>query len=151
MKTWIEHQSEDGRFLTGYWEATPGSYRVRYAADEFIHLFEGRVTQTDNGQEPRSFSAGDSFVIEAGFDGIWKTEETVRKTFAIRVPWQDCGAAGRGAWSGPGAMPGPDLCARFRAAGPAARPEWASSPNRSDRDRSPGLPRPRADPPSASG
>lgn len=85
MKTWIEHQSEDGKYLTGYWEATPGSYRVRYDVDEFIHLFEGKVTLTDDGQAPRSFSAGDTFVIEAGFDGIWKTEETVRKAFAIRV------------------------------------------------------------------
>ncbi|MFC3568006.1 cupin domain-containing protein [Paracoccus sp. TOH] len=85
MKTWIENQSEDGKFLTGYWEATPGSYRVRYDVDEYIRIFEGKVTLTDNGQEPRSFGAGDTFVIEAGFDGIWKTEETVRKAFAIRV------------------------------------------------------------------
>ncbi len=85
MKTWIEHQTEDGKYLTGYWEATPGSYRVKYDVDEFIHMFEGKVTLINDGEEPRSFVAGDSFVIEAGFDGIWKTEETVRKAFAIRV------------------------------------------------------------------
>lgn len=85
MKTWIEHQTDDGKYLTGYWEATPGSYRVKYAVDEFIHMFEGRATLTHDGEEPRTFVAGDTFLIEAGFDGIWKTEETVRKTFAIRV------------------------------------------------------------------
>ena len=78
MRTWIEHQSEDGKYLTGYWEATPGSYRVKYEV-------EGRATLTDNGKEPQTFVAGDTFLIEAGFDGIWKTEETVRKAFAIRA------------------------------------------------------------------
>lgn len=85
MRTWIEHQSEDGKYLTGYWEATPGSYRVKYEVDEFIHMFEGRATLTDNGKEPQTFVAGDTFLIEAGFDGFWKTEETVRKAFAIRA------------------------------------------------------------------
>lgn len=85
MKTWIENQSDDGKYLTGYWEATPGSYRVKYEVDELIHMFEGRATLTDRDQEPRTYVAGDTFLIEAGFDGIWKTEETVRKLFAIRA------------------------------------------------------------------
>ncbi|MFD2844165.1 hypothetical protein [Paracoccus cavernae] len=25
MKTWIENQTDDGKFLTGYWEATPAA------------------------------------------------------------------------------------------------------------------------------
>lgn len=85
MRTWIEHQSEDGKFLTGYWEATPGSYRVTYGCDEHIHMFEGKCTLIQDGEEPKSFKAGDIFYIEEGFSGIWKTEETVRKMFAIRI------------------------------------------------------------------
>ncbi|MDN3712741.1 cupin domain-containing protein [Paracoccus cavernae] len=85
MKTWIENQTDDGKFLTGYWEATPGSYRVVYGVDEYIHMFEGKVTLTQDGEEPKTFQAGDTFYIEAGFNGIWKTEETVRKLFAIRA------------------------------------------------------------------
>ncbi|MDO5704503.1 MAG: cupin domain-containing protein [Paracoccus sp. (in: a-proteobacteria)] len=84
MRTWIEYQSEDGNFLSGFWEATPGTYKVKYEVDEFIHLFEGRVVLTDKGKEPQTFVAGDTFLIEAGFDGTWKTEETVRKTLAMR-------------------------------------------------------------------
>ncbi len=85
MKTWIENQTDDGKYLTGYWEATPGSYKVKYDVDEFIHMFEGKAVLTDKDGAPQTFVGGDTFIIEAGFDGIWKTEETVRKAFAIRV------------------------------------------------------------------
>ncbi|WBT40096.1 cupin domain-containing protein [Hyphomicrobium sp. DMF-1] len=86
MKTWIENKTDDGKFLTGFWEATPGSYHVTYKADELIHLFEGKVTLTEDGSgEQKTFSAGDSLHIAAGFTGIWKTEERIRKIFAIRI------------------------------------------------------------------
>lgn len=85
MKTWLEHVPEDGKFLTGYWEATPGTYQVTYNADEMVHMFEGKATLTDNDGNAVSYAAGDSFVVEAGFKGTWTTEETVRKIFAIRM------------------------------------------------------------------
>ena len=85
MRTWIEHKTEDGKFLTGFWEAMPGTYRVAYAADEVIHLFEGKVTLTPDDGPQRTFSAGDSFQIAKGFTGLWKTEEPIRKIFAIRI------------------------------------------------------------------
>lgn len=85
MKTWIENKTEDGKFLTGFWEATPGTYHVTYKADELIHFFEGRLTLTEDGGTPQTFKAGDSFHIAAGFTGTWKTEETIRKIFAIRI------------------------------------------------------------------
>ena len=85
MKTWLEHQTDDGKFLTGYGQATPGSYRVDYIGDEYIYMFEGEVTLIEDGGETRTFKAGDTFFIEAGFKGIWKTEKTIRKLFAIHV------------------------------------------------------------------
>ncbi len=85
MRTWIEHTTDDEKFMTGFWEATPGSYRVKYDVDEFIFVFEGKFTLIPDEGEPQTFSAGDALLIEAGFDGIWKTEETVRKVLAIRA------------------------------------------------------------------
>ncbi len=85
MKTWITHKSDDGKFLTGFWEATPGTYRVTYAADEFIHLFEGKFALLEDGNPTQYFSAGDSFQIQKGFTGLWRTEETIKKIFAIRI------------------------------------------------------------------
>ncbi len=86
MKTWIEHKTDDGKFLTGFWEATPGTYHVTYAADEFIHLFEGKVTLSEEGGATTTYSAGDGFQIPKGFIGLWRTEERIRKIFTIRIP-----------------------------------------------------------------
>ncbi|GAB4291563.1 MAG: cupin domain-containing protein [Methylophaga sp.] len=85
MKTYLERVSADGKFLTGYWEATPGTYQVTYNADEMVHMFEGKATLTDSDGNSVTYQGGDSFVVEAGFKGTWKTEETVRKIFAIRI------------------------------------------------------------------
>ena len=85
MKTWIEHKTADGKFLTGFWEAKPGTYHAVYKADEVVHIFEGKVTITEDGGQPKTYSSGDSFHVEAGFSGNWKIEETIRKIFAIRI------------------------------------------------------------------
>lgn len=86
MKTWIENKTADGKFLTGFWEAMPGSYHVTYKADEYIHVFEGKFTLTEDGTgNTAQFGAGDTLHIAAGFTGVWKTEEKIRKTFAIRI------------------------------------------------------------------
>lgn len=86
MKTYIEHSTKDGKFLTGFWEATPGTYQVTYNVDEMVHMFQGKAVLTEDGGESRTFVGGDTFLVEAGFKGTWKTLETVRKTFAIKVP-----------------------------------------------------------------
>ena len=86
MKTWLEHVPEDGKLLTGFWEATPGTYQVTYNADEMVHMFEGKATLTCENGDTVTYSGGDSFVVPAGWKGTWKTEETVRKIFAIRIP-----------------------------------------------------------------
>ena len=31
MKTWVMHTSEDGSMISGYWEATPGTYHATYS------------------------------------------------------------------------------------------------------------------------
>ena len=30
MKTWVMHTNEDGSMISGYWEATPGTYYAAY-------------------------------------------------------------------------------------------------------------------------
>lgn len=85
MKTWLEHVPADGKFLTGYWEATPGTYQVTYNADEMVHMFKGKATLTNTAGESKTYVGGDSFFVEAGFKGTWNTIETVQKIFAIRI------------------------------------------------------------------
>ena len=86
MKTWIEYVSDDGRMLSGFWEAQPGTYEVTYNGDEMVHLFEGEVLLTDKSGDTITYKAGDSFVVKAGFSGTWKTIKTIRKVLSIHLP-----------------------------------------------------------------
>ncbi|MDB5523017.1 MAG: cupin protein [Rhizobium sp.] len=85
MKTWVLHTSADGQMISGYWEATPGTYRATYTEYEFVHFIEGKLTITPDGGAPVVLGPGDAFVIEAGFKGTWKIDETVRKHFLIQL------------------------------------------------------------------
>ncbi len=85
MKTWVLHTASDGTMMSGYWEATPGSYHATYSAYEFVHLIEGRIVITPDGGTPVTVVAGDAFVVEKDFKGTWKIEEKVRKHFDFRI------------------------------------------------------------------
>lgn len=85
MKTWVLHTSEDSKMMSGYWEATPGTYHATYSAYEFVHVIEGKMTITPDGGEPVHIKAGDAFVVEADFKGLWTIEETIRKHFDFKM------------------------------------------------------------------
>ena len=72
-----------GQLFAGTWESTPGRWRVRYTENEFCHITQGKVRiQSDTG-ESWSFQAGDSFVIPAGFSGVWDVSAPLRKLYVI--------------------------------------------------------------------
>ena len=85
MKTWILNTSNDGSMISGYWEATPGTYYAVYSEYEFVHILEGEVVITPDGCDSVSLVAGDTFVVEADFKGTWEIIQTVRKYFDIRL------------------------------------------------------------------
>ncbi len=85
MKTWVLHTSEDSKMMSGYWEATPGTYHATYTDYEFVHVIEGKMTITPDGGTPVHIKAGDAFVVEANFKGTWKIEETIRKHFDFKL------------------------------------------------------------------
>ena len=85
MKTWVMHTSEDGSMISGYWEATPGTYHATYTEYEFVYLIEGKIIITADGQSPVTVKAGDAFVVEASFKGTWEIVESVRKHFDIKL------------------------------------------------------------------
>jgi len=75
----------DGRFNVGEWCCEPGAWRVAYDDDEyeFCRVLDGRVRLSDEAGRSREFRAGDSFVIAAGFRGVWETLEACRKHYVI--------------------------------------------------------------------
>ncbi|MGN6095820.1 MAG: cupin domain-containing protein [Bosea sp. (in: a-proteobacteria)] len=85
-KTWAQDESREGagKVRTGVWEATPGeNHSIKGETMEFCYILSGVIELTEQGQPPRIFRAGDSFVMKPGFVGVWKTIETVRKIYVI--------------------------------------------------------------------
>ena len=75
-----------GRFFAGVWESTPGRWRVRYTENEFCHLTRGRVRIEDGAGNHWLFAAGASFVVPAGFSGVWEVLEPTSKLYVIHEP-----------------------------------------------------------------
>lgn len=76
----------DDKFYCGIWASTRGKWRVDYAEHEFCQILSGKVILTPDDGRPQAYSAGDAFVIPAGFKGTWETVEPVRKHYAIYLP-----------------------------------------------------------------
>lgn len=75
-----------GQFFAGVWESTPGKWRVRYTETEFCHITRGVVHIEDAHGRGRTFRAGDSFVVPAGFVGTWDVQEPTSKLYVIFEP-----------------------------------------------------------------
>lgn len=73
-------------FHCGLWEGDIGAWRVRYGEHEFCHLLTGCLRIVGDDGSESVFAAGDSFVIPAGFSGIWQVLEPVRKLYAVYEP-----------------------------------------------------------------
>jgi uncharacterized cupin superfamily protein len=75
---------KDGTYV-GEWSAGVGAWRVSYDEWEFCHVLEGACELVPDRGTPQRFTAGDSFVIEPGFTGVWRVLAPMRKRFVVRV------------------------------------------------------------------
>jgi uncharacterized protein len=71
------------QFFAGRWMSTRGKWRVRYTETEFCHLTAGRVRIESSDGLAHEFTAGDAFVIPAGFEGTWEVLEDCSKLYVI--------------------------------------------------------------------
>lgn len=81
--TWLHFSDEQRGFISGEWEA--GACRESFASeqDEFCHILDGHVRLTDDHGNSVHYGPGESFVIPAGFSGVWENIGTVKKLFVI--------------------------------------------------------------------
>lgn len=79
----IDYQRDD-KVFAGEWSASTGAWSVKYDEWEFCHVLEGVCELETSDGEKRRFVAGDSFVIEPGFVGVWRVIEPMRKRFVVR-------------------------------------------------------------------
>lgn len=85
-ETWSTYESADGRTYIGLWRATPGTWRVSYTEWEYCEILEGITVVSDAAGRQRTFQAGDKFVLEPGFEGLWQVVETTTKRYIIVLP-----------------------------------------------------------------
>lgn len=83
--TWNLEALPDNALFAGIWESSPGAWRVDYEEWEFCSFTQGVSILHEDGKEPITLKAGDSFVIRPGFKGIWEVVETTRKLYVIRL------------------------------------------------------------------
>jgi len=82
--SWNQSESKNGKVMTGVWEATPGTTKsIKGERFEFCQILQGSVELTEEGGGTVIYRAGDSFVMNPGFVGTWKTLETLRKIYVV--------------------------------------------------------------------
>lgn len=81
---WNFFQADDESVHSGIWESEPFSKRKSHPDEmEFCYLIEGQVRISDQQGNSSVFNAGDAFVVEPGFDGVWESTTQVRKYYVI--------------------------------------------------------------------
>lgn len=85
-RLWNEYTDKTGRFFSGIWSSTVGSWPVTYTEEEVCVILEGRGRLTAEDGHASDFGPGDSFAIPSGFRGTWTTLEPVRKLYVIYEP-----------------------------------------------------------------
>ena len=84
LTSWNQVSAFGGKVDIGVWQATPGEQRsVKDGICEYCHILEGVVELIAEDGSSQTFRAGDSFVMQPGFRGVWRTIETVRKIYVI--------------------------------------------------------------------
>lgn len=83
-QTRIDYE-RDEKIFAGEWSAGIGAWRVAYDEWEFCHVLEGACELVPDDGPLQRFCAGDSFVIEPGFTGLWRVLEPMRKRFVIHT------------------------------------------------------------------
>ena len=80
------YSNASGEFHVGFWEAEIGSWNVNYTEFEYCEILQGKIRMLDEQGIEQIVSAGDRFVIEAGYKGIWQVLEYAKKVYVIFEP-----------------------------------------------------------------
>ncbi|MEX0976342.1 MAG: cupin domain-containing protein [Woeseia sp.] len=74
----------NARVNCGVWESEAFSKVKQHPTSlEYCFILEGEVKLTDSQGASQFFKAGDAFVVEPGFDGVWESLTKVRKHYVI--------------------------------------------------------------------
>lgn len=82
LQKWAPFIANNGEIKVGVMGGGPGVNRsVKNGVFEFCYLIDGVIELTEDGCEPIRYQAGDTFFMEDGYKGQWKTIETYKKVY----------------------------------------------------------------------
>ena len=90
--SWTEtvlYRASNPQFSARLWESEPGVLETdNYPHDEFCLVSSGElvVTNRDDGSTA-TYGPGDTFVIPAGWNGIWDMKTRFRKLYVVLAPF----------------------------------------------------------------
>mgnify|MGYP001073989763 CR=1 FL=1 len=85
QKVWLFSNDQQTGSRHGMWDCTAGKFKVKMNGyTEFCHILEGEaeITNLADGSVT-SVKAGDSFVMESGYDTQWHVPTYIKKSFVI--------------------------------------------------------------------
>ena len=80
---WNAFSDKSEQFHVGLWSSEPCALKVSYDENELCVITQGDVRVTDNKGRVFEYTAGDAFVIPAGFEGVWESLTSVTKIYAV--------------------------------------------------------------------
>ncbi len=80
---WPQYTDASEKFSSGVWQSEVGKWRVRYTEEEYCQILQGSSVITDAQGLAVRVSAGESFVIPAGFVGTWEVLELTQKIYVV--------------------------------------------------------------------
>ena len=82
----VLNQSADKKVSSGLWTCEPGEFDWDYTWDEYVYIFEGKVTITEEGGKSYDVGPGDMAHFPIGLRAHWKVDQKVRKFFVLKTP-----------------------------------------------------------------
>ena len=82
----VFNQSADKTLSSGLWTCEPGEFDWSYTWDEFVYVFEGEVTITEEGGNSYDVGPGDMAHFPLGSKAHWNVKKAVRKFFVLKTP-----------------------------------------------------------------
>lgn len=78
--TFEESHAGDVKVQVGVWEAGEGKlFLEKFPFTEYVLMISGRVIVTEENGLSLTFTAGDTFVIPKGWNGVWDVRERMKK------------------------------------------------------------------------
>lgn len=81
---WRATEGQSGKYVIGWWEGKVGAVDFpATTADEAVWLVEGKIALTDVNGERKEFTAGEGYLLPAGFAGRWETLVDAKKFYVL--------------------------------------------------------------------